>query len=45
MVLSFLFEKAFMELLKRANRPLGGFIGIDGGEGGTSDEGKEVRNG
>ena len=45
MVLSFLFEKAFMELLKRANRPLGGFIGIDGGEGATSDEGKEVRNG
>ncbi|WP_418860347.1 ABC transporter permease [Slackia isoflavoniconvertens] len=44
MVLSFLFEKAFMELLKRANRPLGGFIGSDGGEA-DSGEGKEVRNG
>lgn len=44
MVLSFLFEKAFMELLKRANRPLGGFIGSDGGEAG-SGEGKEARNG
>lgn len=44
MVLSFLFEKAFMELLKRANRPLGGFIGSDGGEA-DSGEGKEARNG
>ena len=44
MVLSFLFEKAFMELLKRANRPLGGFIGSDGGEA-DSGEDKEVRNG
>lgn len=44
MVLSFLLEKAFMELLKRANRPLGGFIGSDGGEAG-SGEGKEARNG
>lgn len=44
MVLSFLFEKAFMELLKRANRPLGGFIGSDGGEA-DSGEDKEARNG
>ena len=44
MVLSFLFEKAFMELLKRANRPLGGFIGSDGGEA-DSGGGKEARNG
>ena len=44
MVLSFLFEKAFMELLKRANRPLGGFIGSDGGEA-DSGEDKETRNG
>ena len=44
MVLSFLFEKAFMELLKRASRPLGGFIGSDGGEA-DSGEGKEARNG
>ena len=44
MVLSFLFEKAFMELLKRANRPLGGFIGSNGGEA-DSGEGKEARNG
>ena len=44
MVLSFLFEKAFMELLKRANRPLGGFIGSDGSEA-DSGEGKEARNG
>lgn len=44
MVLSFLFEKAFMELLKRANRPLGSFIGSDGGEA-DSGEGKEARNG
>lgn len=44
MVLSFLFEKAFMELLKHANRPLGGFIGSDGGEA-DSGEGKEARNG
>lgn len=44
MVLSFLFEKAFMELLKRANRPLGGFIGSDGGEA-DSGEDEEARNG
>lgn len=44
MVLSFLFEKAFMELLKRANRPLGGFIGSDGGEAGSGED-KEARNG
>ena len=44
MVLSFLFEKVFMELLKRANRPLGGFIGSDGGEA-DSGEDKEARNG
>lgn len=44
MVLSFLFEKAFMELLKHANRPLGGFIGSDGGEA-DSGEDKEARNG
>ena len=44
MVLSFLFEKTFMELLKRASRPLGGFIGSDGGEA-DSGEGKEARNG
>lgn len=44
MVLSFLFERAFMELLKRANRPLGGFIGSDGGEA-DSGEDKEARNG
>lgn len=44
MVLSFLFEKAFMELLKRTNRPLGGFIGSDGGEA-DSGEDKEARNG
>lgn len=44
MVLSFLFEKAFMELLKRANRPLGGYIGSDGGEA-DSGEDKEARNG
>ena len=44
MVLSFLFEKAFMELLKRANRPLGGFIGSDGGEA-DSGKDKEARNG
>lgn len=44
MVLSFLFEKAFVELLKRANRPLGGFIGSDGGEA-DSGEDKEARNG
>lgn len=44
MVLSFLFEKAFMELLKRANRPLGGFIGSDSGDA-DSGEGKEARNG
>lgn len=43
MVLSFLFEKAFMELLKRANRPLGGFIGSDGDTSGSG--GKEARNG
>lgn len=43
MVLSFLFEKAFMELLKRANRPLGGFIGSDGGEA-DSGEDEEARN-
>ena len=43
MVLSFLFEKAFMELLKRANRPLGGFIGSDGDASGSG--GKEARNG
>lgn len=30
MVVSVLFEKAFMALLKRANRPLGGFIGKRG---------------
>ena len=30
MVASVLFEKAFMALLKRANRPLGGFIGKRG---------------
>lgn len=35
MVLSFLFEKAFMALLKRANRPLGNLIGRKrGGEDG-----------
>lgn len=47
MVLSFLFEKAFMELLKRANRPLGGFIGSDDADevdNGTGN-GKEARNG
>ena len=44
MVLSFLFEKAFMELLKRANRPLGGFIGSDGGEADSGVD-KEARNG
>lgn len=44
MVLSFLFEKAFMELLKRANRPLGGFIGSDGGEADSGGD-KEARNG
>ena len=38
MVLSFLFEKAFMELLKRANRPLGGFIGS------KDNTGKEARD-
>ena len=32
MVLSVLFEKVFMALLKRANRPLGGFLGQKGGE-------------
>lgn len=32
MVASVLFEKAFMALLKRANRPLGGFIGKKGGD-------------
>ena len=30
MVASVLFEKAFMALLKRANRPLGGLIGKRG---------------
>ena len=30
MVLSVLFEKAFMALLKRANRPLGGMLGKRG---------------
>lgn len=44
MVLSFLFEKAFMELLKRANRPLGGFIGSDDGEADSGVD-KEARNG
>ena len=47
MVLSFLFEKAFMELLKRANRPLGGFIGSDDADevGNGTGNGKEARNG
>lgn len=47
MVLSFLFEKAFMELLKRANRPLGGFIGSDDADevGNGTGNGKESRNG
>ena len=31
MVLSVLFEKIFMELLRRANRPFGGFLGKKGG--------------
>ena len=30
MILSVLFEQVFMALLKRANRPLGGFIGVKG---------------
>ena len=52
MVLSLAFEKAFMALLKRAGRPLGGFLGVRDDEregrarrgrrdeGGASDAGK-----